>query len=67
VQSDKSQPMFQGHISPTSLGLKNKPSMKQIPASCLVSCSAYSLTVKMGKMGAACSSEMSIDFQLYPR
>jgi hypothetical protein len=54
MQSIESQLTFQRNVSPPSLGLKNKPAFM------LVSCSAYSSTLKME---AICSSEMSVAFQ----
>jgi hypothetical protein len=59
----ESQPMFRGNISTPSCGSKNNPSKKKNSLQSdftLVSCSAYSLNLKMEMI---CSSEMSVDFQ----
>jgi hypothetical protein len=64
VQSVESQPTFRRNISPPSSGSKNKPSMKmgdkQSSNFTLVSCLAYSSTLKME---AVCSFETSVSFQ----
>jgi hypothetical protein len=66
MQSVEKEPMFRRNISPSSSGSKSKPSKKPVwsmkLATCfmLVSCLAYSSTLKMK---ATYSSEMSVSFQ----